>query len=191
MGTAVVGVLRPCLRSGRAEAEQVGDDDGRQRGDGLDPVGAAFCFAMAGFMGFESGAIYGEECRNPRRTIPRATYAAVILMGVFYAVSAWALAVGAGPGHVVGAAQEQGPGLFFALGAVFLTALINFDVLLGAAKDSALTWSLPCVLLAAGTAGVVFGRFLKSRRPHVYTGIGHGADEGTQLSDGVTAEAQV
>ncbi|WP_411138480.1 hypothetical protein [Streptomyces sp. C10] len=78
-----------------------------------------------------------------------------------------------------------------ALGAVFLTALINFDVLLGAAKDSALTWSLPCVLLAAGTAGVVFGRFLKSRRPHVYTGIGHGADEGTQLSDGVTAEAQV
>jgi amino acid transporter len=34
---------------------------------------------------------------------------------VFFALSAWAITVATGPGHVVGSAQEQGPNLIFAL----------------------------------------------------------------------------
>ena len=35
--------------------------------------------------GFESGAIYSEECRNPRKTVARATYIAVALVATMYA----------------------------------------------------------------------------------------------------------
>ncbi|HEU5023756.1 MAG TPA: APC family permease [Spirillospora sp.] len=78
-------------------------------------VGAAFCFAMASFMGFEAAALYSEECRDPRRTISRATYIAVAVIGVFYAFTAWAMTVGTGTAGIIGRAQKDGPGLVFAL----------------------------------------------------------------------------
>ena len=52
--------------------------------DGFDPsiafgagLGAALSFTFAAFVGFESAAIYGEECKDPRRTVARATYIAL------------------------------------------------------------------------------------------------------------------
>ncbi|HBH55613.1 MAG TPA: amino acid permease [Kocuria sp.] len=77
-------------------------------------VGVLLAFGIAAFMGFESGAIYSEETRNPRRTVARATYIAVGVIAVFYALSAWALSVGVGPSAIVGASQELGPDLVFA-----------------------------------------------------------------------------
>jgi amino acid transporter len=64
-------------------------------------VGAALAFCMASFVGFESGAIYSEECRNPRRTVARATYIAVALVAACYAISSWLLAVSIGPDTIV------------------------------------------------------------------------------------------
>jgi amino acid transporter len=77
-------------------------------------VGAVFAFGIAAFIGFESGAIYSEECRDPRRTVGRATYAALAFTGIFYAVSAWAMTVTVGPADLQRAATENGPGLVFA-----------------------------------------------------------------------------
>ena len=68
-------------------------------------------------MGFESGAIYGEEAKDPKRTVPRATYAAVAIIGAFYAFSAWAFSVGIGPSQIVAQSGEFGPDLMF----VFMT----------------------------------------------------------------------
>ncbi|WP_433375979.1 APC family permease [Streptosporangium sp. CA-115845] len=79
-------------------------------------VGAGFLWTMAAFMGFESGAIYSEECRDPRRTVSRATYISVAVIGVFYAFTAWATAVGAGVDNVIAASREHGPDLVFVLG---------------------------------------------------------------------------
>ncbi|WP_405393572.1 APC family permease [Microbispora hainanensis] len=79
-------------------------------------VGAGFCWVMASFMGFESGAIYSEECRDPRRTVSRATYIAVAVIGVFYAFTAWAMAMGTGVDKIIDAAGENGPDLVFVLG---------------------------------------------------------------------------
>ncbi|WP_067461138.1 APC family permease [Actinomadura macra] len=78
-------------------------------------VGAAFCFAMASFMGFEAAALYSEECRDPRRTVSRATYIAVAVIGVFYAFTAWAMTVGTGSSQIIGRAQKDGPALVFVL----------------------------------------------------------------------------
>lgn len=54
----------------------------------------ALLFAFSCFIGFESAALYAEETHEPSRSIPRATYAAVIIIGIFYAITAWE-AVGA------------------------------------------------------------------------------------------------
>lgn len=77
-------------------------------------VGAVLSFGIAAFMGFESAAIYGEEAKDPRRTVARATYAAVAIIALFYAVSAWAMTVGAGPAAVVATSAAEGPDLIFA-----------------------------------------------------------------------------
>lgn len=66
-------------------------------------------FAIAAFIGFESTAIFRDEAKDPARTIPRATYLAVIGIGVFYTLASWALVMAWGPDGVVAqAAQDPG-----------------------------------------------------------------------------------
>jgi amino acid transporter len=64
-------------------------------------VGATLTFSVAAFVGFESAAIYSEEVRDPKRTVARATYIAVGLIAVFYAVSGWLLGNAAGPSTMI------------------------------------------------------------------------------------------
>jgi amino acid transporter len=64
-------------------------------------LGAALTFCVASFVGFESAAIYSEECKDPKRTVARATFIAVALIGVFYAVSSWLLANAVGPNTMI------------------------------------------------------------------------------------------
>lgn len=81
-------------------------------------VGAVLVFGVAAFMGFEQAAIYGEESRDPKRTVPRATFLAVCVIGGFYALSSWALANAVGPEKILSPTgidpiEEAGPPLFF------------------------------------------------------------------------------
>lgn len=46
-------------------------------------------FAAASFVGFEATTIYSEEAKDPARTVPRATYVAVLVIGLFYTVTSW------------------------------------------------------------------------------------------------------
>jgi amino acid transporter len=70
-------------------------------------------FAFAAFMGFESTALYRSEARNPERTIPRATYTAVIFMGLFYCLVVWAIIQAFGNDRVMAAAAADPATLFF------------------------------------------------------------------------------
>lgn len=82
----------------------------------LPGLGAVLVFGIAAFMGFESAAIYGEEAKDPKRTVARATFAAVVIIGLFYALSSWALALAVGPDKISSGgitAEEAGPPLFF------------------------------------------------------------------------------
>ncbi|MBG0741373.1 APC family permease [Paeniglutamicibacter antarcticus] len=76
-------------------------------------VGATLAFSMAAFMGFESAAIYSEEAKDPKRSIARATYIAVGIIAVFYALSSWAMIIGTGPSNIITESQQQGPDLVF------------------------------------------------------------------------------
>ena len=49
--------------------------------------GLGLLFVFTCFLGFEAAALFAEEARDPFRTIPRAIYAAILLMGAFYIVT--------------------------------------------------------------------------------------------------------
>ena len=71
------------------------------------PFGIAVLFSMTGFIGFEATAVFRDEARDPDRTLPRATYLAVLVIGVFYTFSAWAVVEGWGAGGIVPVAQQD------------------------------------------------------------------------------------
>jgi amino acid transporter len=76
-------------------------------------VAAMIVFAFGAFAGFEATTIYSEEARDPRRTIPRATYLALAFLALFYAFICWIVVMAFGPSGVVPLAAEQGPTMVF------------------------------------------------------------------------------
>jgi amino acid transporter len=82
--------------------------------------GIALMFALASFVGFEATAIYGEESRNPTRTVPLATYAAVSIIMVFFAFVTWAIISSYGVDHVVAAAFADPGNFWFAKSDAYL-----------------------------------------------------------------------
>ncbi len=59
-------------------------------------AGIAFAFALASFIGFEATAIYGEESKDPKKTVPRATYISVILITAIFAFVGFGMVTGLG-----------------------------------------------------------------------------------------------
>jgi amino acid transporter len=57
---------------------------------------ALLVIGFGAYLGFESTAIYAEEARTPKRTIPRATYLAIAVLAGFYAFTFWMLTVAFG-----------------------------------------------------------------------------------------------
>ncbi|MFE0024674.1 APC family permease [Amycolatopsis sp. NPDC059021] len=106
--------------------------DGHASFASLDPahlftagVGAVFAFSVAVFTGFEGAATYGEECRDPSRTVGRATYVAIWLTAVLYFASSLAMSVAAGPDGVVPGSRANGPALLFGLSARHVGAIFS------------------------------------------------------------------
>ena len=86
-------------------------------------VGAVLAVAVLGYIGFEQSPVYAEEARNPRRTVPMATFLSLGLIAVVYASSSLAMAVAYGGDKVVGVAQQQSSSMLFALGSGVLPHL--------------------------------------------------------------------
>lgn len=76
--------------------------------------------AFAAFMGFEATVIYRAETRDPRRTIPRATYIAVAVLAGTYAFIVWSIVQAFGASGAVEAATTNGVGMFFVAGETYL-----------------------------------------------------------------------
>ena len=77
-------------------------------------LGVTMVFVLGAYVGFEATAIFAEEAHMPERTIPRATYLAVLLITLFYAGSTWAITQYYGAGAVQGAAEASLEGFYFA-----------------------------------------------------------------------------
>jgi len=88
-------------------------------------LGSLFVITFVVYIGFEQTAVYAEEARDPRRTVPRATYLAVGLLAVTYTVVSWVLLMAIGPG-ALGAALAGDPSqLVFAVNQAFLGGFLT------------------------------------------------------------------
>lgn len=75
-------------------------------------VGVCVLFAVITFLGFEATAIFREESRDPRKTIPRATYLSVCFIGAFYVLTTWLLIIAYGDSKAQAAAAANPTGMF-------------------------------------------------------------------------------
>jgi len=70
-------------------------------------AGIGFLFAANTFAGVEAAGLFSEEAKNPRRTIPRATYTAIALTGLLSAVTTWAIVSALGSAEAQGTATQH------------------------------------------------------------------------------------
>lgn len=62
---------------------------------------AAILFCLGSFIGFEATTIYAEEARDPEKTIPRATYLSVLMIGLFFVFTTWLMIAGVGADNLI------------------------------------------------------------------------------------------
>lgn len=80
-------------------------------------LGVSLLFAFTCFTCFEATVVFSEEAIRPRKTIPRALYLVIAFVGLFYAVSTWAISGVIGAEHIRSRASEDPAGLIFGLAA--------------------------------------------------------------------------
>jgi cation diffusion facilitator CzcD-associated flavoprotein CzcO/amino acid transporter len=92
-------------------------------------IGAVIPFVVVCFIGFEAAALYGEETRDPRHSIPRAAFTSLAVIAVFYMLSAWIIIGAAGTAEVQELAVRESGNMLFALsntyGGPALTAVLG------------------------------------------------------------------
>jgi len=79
------------------------------------PAGAAaigLFFAFWSWVGYETTAVYGEESRNPKKIVPRATLIAVVGLGLFYTFVSWMVISGNGAKGSIDQAANNSIGMF-------------------------------------------------------------------------------
>ncbi len=145
-------------------------------------AGGVFALGIAAFIGFESGAIYSEEVKDPRSTVARATYAALIITGVLYSISAWALLMGDGPSRLVDDIRGDSSG---GAGVVFGLLATNWPTWVADGANILLITSVFAALLSFhnGVARYLFalGRERVLLPALGRTGLGSGAPVGGSL----------
>lgn len=75
-------------------------------------MGVVLIFTFGAFLGVEATAIYTEEAREPEKSVPRATYLAIAILGIFYTLVCWSIIVGFGEASVAGRANKDPAALF-------------------------------------------------------------------------------
>jgi amino acid transporter len=69
--------------------------------------------AFWSWVGFEATVNYGEESRNPKKIVPRATYIAVVSLGVFYVFTSWMVISGWGHAQAIKGATDDPLSFFY------------------------------------------------------------------------------
>jgi len=122
-------------------------------------AGIALAFAFASFIGFEATAIYGEESKDPKRTVPIATYVAVTLITLLFAFASFAIVTGLGSSVVVDRVVElssvDGEPLADPAAVVFSVAETYVGELWGASAGSLISSTLQWLVLSSLFAGLL------------------------------------
>ncbi len=108
--------------------------DGQAIAAGSAAIGLFFAFWS--WVGYETTAVYGEESRNPRRIVPRATLIAVVGLGSFYTFVSWMMIAGNGKAQAIQGANTDAIGLWVdlaenKLGGSFIGDIYLFLICIG------------------------------------------------------------
>jgi amino acid transporter len=108
--------------------------DGKAIAAGSAAIGLFFAFWS--WVGFETTAVYGEESRNPKHIVPRATLIAVIGLGLFYTFVSWMMIAGNGKKVAIEKSNTDGIALWIdlakdKLGGAFVGNLYLFLIVMG------------------------------------------------------------
>jgi len=68
-------------------------------------IGLAVLFGVTCFAGFEATAVFREEARDPEVTVPRATYASIVVMTLIFASASYFFIAGYGPATALSTAS--------------------------------------------------------------------------------------
>jgi amino acid transporter len=82
-------------------------------------LGVLIVLGATSFAGVEQSVVYIEESKDPKRTIPTATYVTIAVIGAAYALASWVQISAAGP-KPIDRATAEGADLFFNEAAVML-----------------------------------------------------------------------
>jgi amino acid transporter len=108
--------------------------DGKAVAAGSAAIGLFFAFWS--WVGYETTAVYGEESRNPKRIVPRATLLAVVGLGTFYTFVSWMMIAGNGVKTSIEKANTDAIGLWIdlaeaKLGGAFIGDIYLFLIVIG------------------------------------------------------------
>jgi len=131
-------------------------------------IGIAMALGILAFVGFETGAVYGEEARNPRRTIPIAVFSLLLSLALLYTWTSYSVTIGVGwqnAGTVLGNVNNA-PQQYIDLASSYVgswlgIALIVFVVTSNFASAFAMHQAMVRYFYAMGRDGIlphVFGK---------------------------------
>lgn len=134
-------------------------------------LGAALVFVGGAFMGFETTAIYAEEARDPVRTLPRATYVALLIIMGFFALSSWLFIVAIGPAQLTDRLAQDPGGIWFSLSTQLVGPILAdaINVLLITSLFAVLLSfhnSLSRYLFSLGREGIIAKCFSRTHSRH-------------------------
>ncbi|GLH99870.1 APC family permease [Phytohabitans aurantiacus] len=126
-------------------------------------LGVFIVLGATSFAGVEQSVVYIEESKDPRRTIPVATYVTIGTIGAVYMLASWVQISAAGP-QPIDRATAEGADLFFNEAATVLgrSAVTVGKILLGTGLIAALLAfhnAITRYAFALGREGVLFRVF--------------------------------
>ncbi|MFS2024901.1 APC family permease [Massilia sp. CT11-137] len=84
--------------------------------------GVAILLAFTCYFGIESAALYSEEAKSPEKTVARATYLAIFVIGIFYFFTSWITVGAVGPNNIKGITEADIGLIYFKLSDKFMSA---------------------------------------------------------------------
>ncbi|WAJ32939.1 APC family permease [Arthrobacter sp. FX8] len=140
-------------------------------------IGLAALFALGSFVGVEATPVFSEEVRTPQKTVPRATYITIIVLGVFYVLSTFMVSNAVGSDKIVDVATENPTGFILDVAGAYVgpiwVKILNvlvvtsfFAILLGFANV------MSRYVFALGRAGILPAAVGRSHKKHQSPHIG-------------------
>ena len=133
---------------------------------GLVGIALAMALGIQTWIGFEGGAVYGEEAKDPRKAIPFALFGSVLFLLVLYAWTSYNAVIGFGAEHAVDILAANPDNAFYMLADQYLPILRPFMTI--AITTSALACGLAFhngmvrYFYAMGREGILPKRFGKT-----------------------------